>query len=105
MNRSEKIGKVMLDLSSKTKHLDCLLSKIDRTKKDIKLMCRVLEGEETGYFKDGVFYVYLAPHVMSVDRHITTWPTLEDISNLLFDINTTKEIIDRLEQQLHDFGV
>ena len=103
MNRNEeKIGKVMLDLSSKKTHLGCLNSKVDQTKTDILLMYRVLEGKETGHLKDGVFGVHSTPHV--IDRQIN-WPKIEYISNLLEDINTTKEKIDFLEQQRRDFGV
>ena len=102
MNKSnEEVGKVMLDLSSKTKHLNCLNSKVDQIKKEILSMYRVLDGEETGYLADGVFYTGDRMY----QKGEINWPTLEDISNLLEDINTTKEIIDRLEQQKNEFGL
>ena len=95
------VGKVVNDLNKHGQHLARLKAKADQMAKALEWAIRLLRGEDPGNI-DEERQIAIGGGVAYVKG---TYPTADEVSNILNDIKVTKEEIDNLRRQAHQLGI
>ena len=106
MTESERdalIGQTCRERQALKRARGCLAAKADRMRTAVAQGVRLLTGEATGHFTNGVLHVAVPKHGVTVGA--CDWPSAEEIGDLLAERDATEKRLAEVERQLRDMGI